>query len=137
MPEARAKSIALLSRIVPEKLSGVAFGGLAAYLKRRSPGVARHDRISGAHGCLAILKRIPGKADSGLKVLCICLVNLIDIPADINQCDPRRIKDVEAVEALRWSHVPLVTEAEFERQIRPPLETIQGEEIERALCDAG
>jgi hypothetical protein len=62
--------------------------------------------------------------------------NLITSRPTLTSCD-RWIKDIEAVEALRWSHVPLVTEAEFDREISSPLEIIQGEEIERTLCDAG
>ncbi|HKO98708.1 MAG TPA: hypothetical protein VJU86_17045 [Pyrinomonadaceae bacterium] len=40
-------------------------------------------------------------------------VDLINIPTDFNQCDMGWIKDIEAIEALGGSHVPLVAEAEF------------------------
>src|SRR6185369_12483908 len=91
--------------------------------------------IGAADRSLSVLERIPGKAETRLKVSRVCVVDRSNAVIDLYEgIDFRHIVD-EAIEPFGWRHQPVVTETKLQRQIRPDLVVVLNEDSECALCD--
>src|SRR6185369_8877469 len=75
--------------------------------------------ISCAHRGLTIAEWIPREPNTGLPILVVLVVNVIDVSTDPNQRGGQRIESNEAVVTLGGRHVPLITKTEFERECWP------------------
>ena len=99
-------------------------------------GLVHEDCVGCAHRRPAVFEWIPGEAETRLKVLVVLVIDLIDVGANSYERGAVRVEDNEAVVALGRRHVPLVTQAKLERQVRPQLIVVLHEEAERTLGDA-
>src|SRR5262245_20555772 len=61
----------------------------------------------------SVLKRIPGEADTRLKVLIVLLVEIIDVSTNTEQRNSLRIKNDKAVVAFSGGNIPVVTQAKL------------------------
>src|SRR5262249_36089245 len=86
------------------------------------------------HG-FAVMPYIPGKPYSRLEVLVVLLVRLAH-RLNYAPSSGGRHHSGKPVQRLRRSHVPGVTHAQFERQVRLQLPAIHGKEIQAVLIDA-
>ena len=84
-----------------------------------------HDGIGGADRGLAVLERIPGEANAGLKIL---VIRMVGLPRR-NQGAGGGIEIGEAARGFRWRGVPTITESDVESEVRPPFEAVLGKDV--------
>src|SRR5215475_5323053 len=110
------------------------------WVRRRADNQVRHrligeDGIAGADRGLSIFEWIPREPDTWL-VGVIVLVNLINACPDAVQRIGHRVEDDQAIVALARRHEPIITQAQFEGEIRRQLEAVLREAADRLLDDA-
>src|SRR5262249_1763487 len=109
-------------------------------VRRRAGNQVRHRLIgeyciASADRGLSIFERIPREPDTWLDGM-IVLVNLINTRPDALQRIGRRVEDDQAIVALARRHEPVITQAQFEGDVRLQLEAVLREAAERLLDDA-
>src|SRR5262245_19104695 len=109
-------------------------------VRRRADNQVRHrligqDGIAGADRGLSIFEWIPREPDTWLDGA-IVLVNLINARPDAGQRIGPRVEDDQAIVALARLQEPVVTQAQFEGEIRRQLDPVLREAAERLLDDA-
>ena len=90
------------------------------------------DRVTGAHSGFAISEGIPSETNTRLEIQVVLLVWL----GRRNQSARRRIKVRESANRFRWRCIPGVAEADVDRKIWLPLETVLGESVIGWLKDS-
>src|SRR4029077_6393144 len=79
--------------------------------------LVRQDCVSRAHYRLTEPEGIPSETDARLNIPAVLVINLIKVYAYAQQRGALRVEDNKAVVAFAWRHIPVVTQAEFERQV--------------------
>src|SRR6185369_5489615 len=119
-------------------------GECQGYCQRRIPTGPEHDTghwlvdidpIGSAQYGLAALERGPRKAGARLKVLIVLVIDLIDVRANAYERSGLGIEDDESIVTLAGCHVPLVTQAQFKRQIRSHLVIVLDEKSDCSLSN--
>ena len=93
-------------------------------------GLVDVDPIRSAQHCLTVFEGTPGKAHARLKVLVVLVIDRIDVLS--RRARAKRvcgIEDDEPIVTFARRHVPFVTQAEFQRQIRSQLCNCPGQKI--------
>src|SRR5207244_380889 len=91
-------------------------------------GLIGHDRVRATHYRLAVPEYIPGKTHSRLEVKRALLVRL----RSVNQKISGGIEYHEAVSAFGWRAVPVISQTQFDREVRPYLPGVQRKCANRA-----
>ena len=129
--------MALSSRTVPVKVSGIASGGFPLVAGHDAGhGLVDIDPVRTAQYGLAASEGRPGKADTRLKILVVLVIDRIDVRPDAHERSRLRIEDDEPIVTLARRHVPFVTQAELQRQIRSQFVIVLDKKSQCSLSDA-